>query len=492
VTQTLPPITVTKAQLEAQLCRRSYFDFFQRVVWPAISQEPLVLNWHIKYLCDELQRVMERVFRREKKEYDLLVNIPPGTTKSSICSVGLPAWCWTRDPPIQALCGSHGFDLSMNLGRKFKQVMGSEKYKTLFPEIVLTSEAIQEVINTKGGWRYATSVGTSPIGYHAHVQLMDDLIDPEESLSETVLKTTRNWQMHAIPSRMVNLALCPVVLLMQRLAIGDPSDTMIEVSTKGGTPVRHICLPADINDPKVGVVVRPRSLRKYYIGGMLDPVRLPRHVLMTKRAGMGQYAFAGQFDQMPVPAGGGMFRVDEMAKNRIVDRVNAPQEKHMIKVVRFWDKAGTEKGGAYTVGVKMGKQRVGNSERFWVLDVVRGQWEAAEREKVIKQTAIADGKRVHIAVEREPGSGGKESAQATVRNLAGWIVKAEAPTGNKVARADAFATQVNDGNVWMIRAGWNADYLQELRLFWFGTKDQVDSSSGAFNMLTKKIHVGAF
>ena len=483
-----PPITVTKDRLEAELCRRSYFDFFCRVVWPAISVEPMVLNWHIKFLCDELQVVMERVFARQRKEYDLLVNIPPGTTKSSICSIGLPAWCWIRDPSIQALCGSHGQSLSLDLGFKFKRVVTSDKYRNLFPEVALVSDAIQDVRNSKGGWRCATSVGTTPIGKHAHVQLLDDLIDAQKALSEAELKSAKDWQTHAMPSRMVNLSICPVILLMQRLTIGDPTDTMIEVSNKGGTPVRHICLPADINDAKIGDIVRPRSLRKNYIEGLLDPVRLSKEVLENKRIGMGDYAYAGQYHQLPIPAGGGMFRPEQI---RIEDK--PPNPVNFIKIVRSWDKAGTEKGGKFTVGVLMGKVKEGNAFRYWILDVVRFQEEAAKRERWIKQTAERDGKRVTIVIETEPGSGGKESAQATVRMLAGWVVKAERPAGNKVARADAFATQVNDGNVSMVRAPWNAEFIQELRLFWFGPfKDQVDAASQAFNHLVSRGHVGSF
>lgn len=478
-TDIAPAIAVNKLALERALCIESFYDFFLRF-WPTISAEKLVDNWHIKYLCDELQKIAERVFKREAKEYDLVVNIPPSTTKSSICSVAFPAWVWAHDPSLRLICGSHGYDLSLELAGFCRNLVVSEKYKELFPEVELVSEGKELMRTSKGGYRVAASVGSGNVtGKHAHLHIFDDLIDAKAALSEVSLKDAKQWLTHVTPSRVVNAALTPVVLLMQRLAIGDPTDVMLERAKSGGTPVRFIRLPAEKNND-----VRPRKLRAHYISGLLDPNRLSKAILKVKEAELGQYAFQGQYQQKPVMPGGGMFRVLNI---KIVKQ--APT--HFIKVVRYVDKAGTEKGGAYTVGVKMGKTGKGVDVRYWILDVVRGQWEAGEREKVIKQTAKLDGRSVTIGIEQEPGSGGKESAQNTVRNLAGFSVRINRPISNKTARADPFATQVNAGNVSMVEAPWNAAYLQELALFWYGPyKDQVDASSGAFLMLVSGFQTG--
>ena len=83
------------------------------------------------------------------------------------------------------------------------------------------------------------------------------------------------------------------------------------------------------------------------------------------------------------------------------------------------------------------------NKRWIVLDVKKGQWGAEKREKIIKETAMADGKHVRIWIEQEPGSGGKESAENTLRNLAGFACYAERPTGEKEVRAEPFSVQVN-------------------------------------------------
>lgn len=168
---------------------------------------------------------------------------------------------------------------------------------------------------------------------------------------------------------------------------------------------------------------------------------------------------------------------------RIVDAVPFV----MTKVVRYWDKAATEDGGSFTAGVLIGLY----AGRFYVIDVVRGQWTAGTREQQIKNAAYMDQQRwgdaYEIWIEQEPGSGGKESAQSTIRNLAGFTAHADRVTGDKETRAGPFAAQAEIGNVCVQRASWNASYLSELAAFPTGTyADQVDASSGAFNNVTQK------
>jgi predicted phage terminase large subunit-like protein len=152
-----------------------------------------------------------------------------------------------------------------------------------------------------------------------------------------------------------------------------------------------------------------------------------------------------------------------------------------VQLCRFWDKSAGVSKGDYTAGVLMGRMPDGS---FWVLDVIRGRWNSFEREAVMREIAERDGEDVLVGLERERGSGGVDSRNMTIRNLAGFSVKTLAITGTKEQRADAFSTQVNAGNVFCQAASWNKEYLEELRYFPFGTHDdQVDASAGAFKLV---------
>jgi predicted phage terminase large subunit-like protein len=124
---------------------------------------------------------------------------------------------------------------------------------------------------------------------------------------------------------------------------------------------------------------------------------------------------------------------------------------------------------------------------FYIEDAKRGQWGAAEREAHFRQSAELDrqaGLNVHYWTEQEPGSGGKESAEATIRNLAGFVVRADRVTGSKELRAEPMASQAQAGNVKLVRGPWNATFLDEITSFPSGSRrDQVDAASGAFNKL---------
>jgi predicted phage terminase large subunit-like protein len=172
---------------------------------------------------------------------------------------------------------------------------------------------------------------------------------------------------------------------------------------------------------------------------------------------------------------GAMFRRDWFA---IVEAAPGSARR-----VRYWDKAASEGNGARSAAVRLAK----TDEGFYVVEhVVCGRFSALRRERIMRETAEADGRSVTIWIEQEPGSGGKESAEASIRNLAGFSVRADRVTGDKVSRAGPFAAQAEAGNVKLVRGVWNQDYLEELCAFPLAAlKDQVDASSGAFNKLAR-------
>jgi predicted phage terminase large subunit-like protein len=114
--------------------------------------------------------------------------------------------------------------------------------------------------------------------------------------------------------------------------------------------------------------------------------------------------------------------------------------------------------------------------------IARGQSGALEREKKIKMLADADSKlfpNYEIGLEQEPGSGGKESAQARVRNT-------DRVTGSKEIRAEPFVAQCQNDNVRMCAGDWCHDFLDACSCWPVSKhKDQVDACAGAFNRLAQ-------
>lgn len=487
---------------QRELNNRSFFEFL-KYMWPAISPERLQPNWHMKLICDRLQRVAEEVaFQKGKagreKEMikDLIVNVPPGTSKTTIVMIAFPAWCWTRWYWMKFIGLSYASKLSLESAEGNRELVRSDRYQQMYPELSIKGDKDQKsnfqilkmfekrpgyrASEKKGGSRFSTSIGGSLTGFHGHIILVDDPINPEQAVSPVQLESTNRWMDSTLPTRKIHKGTSPTITIMQRLHESDPTGHLLE-KKKG--KIDHICLPGEIRNYREQV--RPQEYVELYEDDLLDPDRMGWDVLKDLEQDLGQYGYAGQVGQSPTPPSGGMFKVDHL---QMIDRPPQPNDVEMV--VRYWDKAGTEsksgskkKGPAFTVGVKVAKLK---NNKWVILDVIRGRYSSENRESKIKATAEADGRDVTIGVEQEPGSGGKESAESTVRNLAGWRVRVDRPTGDKATRADPFSVQVNYRNVYLLKGDWNADFIDELRFFPHSRfKDQVDAASGAFNLTTK-------
>ena len=109
------------------------------------------------------------------------------------------------------------------------------------------------------------------------------------------------------------------------------------------------------------------------------------------------------------------------------------------------------------------------------------------RDAAILNTAIRDSSIVKTSIPQDPGQAGKTQALHLTRLLAGYPVHTSPESGDKITRAEPFASQVNVGNVLMLRGAWNADLINEMRMFPNGANDdQVDSLSRAFEALLGK------
>lgn len=313
-------------QILGALCRASFAEFVKEF-WSIIVPEKLIWSWHMQLLCDEFQKVAERVFANLPKAYDEVVNISPGTSKSTIASIMLPAWAWTRMPSCRIISGSYQYSLATDLSRKSRDVIKSELYQKCFPGIDIREDQDSKgfFVNTKGGERYAIGTDGGVMGKHAHIIIIDDPLDPKQAASDADLKTANRWMEETLPSRKVDKRVTPTILIMQRLHEYDPSGSRLAKADK--VPVRHICLPAELTDK-----VNPPELAAFYVDGLMDPVRLDRQVLAEAES-QGDYSYAGQYLQDPIPRGGAMFDVTML-------KIGTPPP-HFRWIVRYWDKAGT-------------------------------------------------------------------------------------------------------------------------------------------------------
>jgi predicted phage terminase large subunit-like protein len=321
-----------------------------------------------------------------------------------------------------------------------------------------------EYVDHRGSFRNTTVEGQIT-GKSLDLGVVDDPIKGRaEASSKAVRDKIWDWFTDDFLTRFSDPA--GLLMIMTRWHVDDPVGRLIERFPKA----KILRYPA----------IAEEDEKNRCKGGALFPEHKSLQFLMERKAAMTPAGWESEYQQNPIVVGGGIFPIEKLKTLPMLDR------DKISRSVRYVDKAGTEGGGAWTAMVLMHKMRDGS---YVIEHAVRGQWSALEREEKIKFWAKHDSAKLRpgayeIGVEQEPGSGGKESAEATIRNLAGYKVFADKVTGSKEVRAEPLAAQVQAGNVHLIAGLWQTDLLDEMESFPSGKyRDQVDACNGAFNRL---------
>lgn len=463
---------ISPLDVERERCRRSLAEFTRRS-WDILEPgRELLWGPALDAICRHLEAVTTGHISR------LLINVPPGFAKSLLTSVFWPMWEWgpRGKPENRILSFSYSDRLSIRDNRRCRILAESEWYQQRWP-LKIVSDQNQKTLfeNDRRGWRMASSVGGVATGARADRLILDDPHHVSDGESAAKLESARLFFSEVLPTRLNDPERTPIVVIMQRVHERDISGEII--SRELGYD--HLMLPMEYEPERHCRTSIGFEDWRAQEGELLFPARFPPEVIERDKKVMGSYAAAAQFQQRPAPRGGGMLKTEHI---QIVN--DWPRHG---RVVRVWDFAGTEKKQGndpdYTVGVFMTLF----DGRVWIVDIVRGRWEAAGVESVTKQTAMRDGQETPILLKEEPGSSGKAvSAHYQRRVLLGYAVRAKPDTGSKVLRAQPLAAAIEAGNVSIVRGAWNDAFLDEARVFPAGAHDdQVDAAASAFLELTQ-------
>lgn len=488
------------------------FAEFVKMAWHIVEpSEHYVHNWHMDALADHFEGVACGDLTR------LLINIPPGTSKSTAASVFFPAWLW--GPKAQAykrfIGAAHEQGLATRDNRRTRLLIESDWFQDRWPIRITTDQNEKTLFeNTDRGFRQSSSV-TGITGKRGHVVTWDDPHNPESAESDKQRETTLRIFTETLPLRVVNPKTSAIVIIMQRLHQDDVSGYILE-NDLGYT---HLMLPMEFEpERRCYTIVKPSHFETepvqarydavnqvwyedgFHIeeqdrerieaqpwqtvynqdprtddGELLFPERFPRDVVDRDKKVLREYGTAGQFQQRPTLRRGGIFEVD------MIEII--PERPAGLRLVRGWDLAATDKpDAAFTAGGLLGVTPDGT---YVICDMVRGQLSPGKTELLIRNTASRDGYSVRGSLPQDPGQAGKAQVASMIgKLLAGFNYHASPETGDKVTRAEPFAAQVEVGNVKMVRGDWNKDLLDEMRLFPRGKYlDQVDALSRAFSEL---------
>ena len=397
-----------------------------------------------------------------------MILMPPGSAKSTYASVIFPAWWFTQHPRTSVIGASHSHSLAEHFSRRVRRLITS---KQLWLGISVTSDqrAIDLWTTSEGGEYFCIGARGAITGRRADLVIIDDPIKSQAD-AESGRQRDHIWEWYKSD---VTTRLKPggrIILIMTRWHPDDLGGQLLEQARAEWRVVRLPAI-AEPDDP----LGRP-------VGTPLWPEWEDSTALMRKRDLIGERAWSALFQQTPLPSGGGLFSIDRIAV------VLVQSERDVEATVRAWDLAATGITGRndpdWTVGIKLSRDRTG---RYLILDTARIRGTPRQVEELIVNTAQKDGPKVIIAIPEDPGQAGKSQMSYLTRQLAGFYVTSSRETGSKATRAMPLASQVEGGNISILRADWNRALLDEMREFPWGRKDdQVDALVRAFTTLTTR------
>lgn len=456
---------ITLTDLDAEECRRSFYEFTRRA-WPYVEPATVFVDgWHIHALADYLQALAEGRIPSNS----LMINVPPRHMKSLIVNVFFPAWVWTRTPAAKFLCFSYSEDLTHRDSMKCRLLIGSRWYQERWHiRISERQDTKDKFENTEGGYRYCFGTGGSIAGQGGDYLMIDDPLEISKGNSKAERDRVNFTYDNAIATRGNDPRTVKKILIMQRLHDEDLCGHILA----RGDAWETLILPAEYEGPRFTSSI-----------GFVDPRPAPGDLLWPERFGPAEIAamkqtlssigIAGQLQQRPAPLVGAIFK-REWFSRRVP---SAP----CVARYHSWDTAASiEDTAAYTCGI------VGElmpDYRLFIRHVWRDRIEFPQLQYAIESEAKRFGPKMLKDIIIENKSSGIQAIQSLkqISKLADHVVPFT-PKGDKIARAYEAAKWCEKGMVLFPEPGdavpWLKDFEEEIFTFPNSPyKDQTDALS---------------
>ncbi len=455
--------------IDRELVARLGFAEYARRAWPQVEKVPLVWGWHLDALAEHIEAVAKRQIR------DLVINLPPGLSKSRFVSVLGPTWVWTWDPGRRFMCASYSRQIVLRDARAHRTLVEGEWYRARWPGVEIpsggeTSTAAALFQNSDGGFRKSEPIGGQWTGEHGDDVIVDDPLDPLGAASATELDACLEWWTGTMPTRYRNHATSTRTLVMQRLHERDLTSEFL----RAGATV--LCLPMRFE--RVHPHRWPRDPRAVD-GELVCPARIPEAEVARMETKLGPSRSAAQLQQRPAQAGGSVFKAEWFRRwtevppsgtwSMSVDCTFKATDDGSYVVIQVWCVVATRH---YLVDQR--RERLGFAATVAAILAMRDQYPRC--------------RTVHIEA--------KANGPAVIEALQGKVsgVVAVEPEGGKEARANACQGDIASGGVYLPDevhakyddgrrgAPWVAAFVHEAVTFPKGaTDDQVDAMTQHLN-----------
>jgi predicted phage terminase large subunit-like protein len=447
-------------EVDQELAARGLREFV-RQAWPVVEPATeFVSGWHLDAICEHLEAVTRGQIHR------LLISVPPRHMKSLAVSVFWPCWEWITHPERRWLFCSYAAGLAIRDSVKCRRMVESPWYRRRWLDrFVLTSDQNEKsrFENDKAGYRIAIGVGGAATGEGGDRVVVDDPHNVREAESEIVRQSVLDWWDQVMSTRLNDPKRGAMVIVMQRVHENDLAGHVLQ---QGG--YEELKLPAEYEGSQQVTSIGWRDPRTE-LGELLWPERFGQEEVEALKRTMGSYAAAGQLQQRPAPAAGGILKRHWWKFYRETPRP-------FSEVIQSWDCAFKDtRTSDFVVGQVWGRH---GADKY-LLDQVRGRMDCPATIQAVKRLSEKWPQAQAKLVED------KANGPAVIATLKHEIVGLIAvnPEGGKEVRAHAVSPQIEAGNVYLpdpTIAPWIGGFIDECAAFPNGAyDDQVDAMSQA-------------
>lgn len=472
--------TALDVAVRKTLARRKLKYFF-RESWKVLEKnDELVWNWHLEAICDHVQALIEGRISNN----NLLINVPPGSSKSRIVSVCAIAWWWIDHPWFRAIYASANPRVATRDSLYCRQLITSPWYQQWFkPAWKLTGDQNAKMLyqNTEGGYRQAIGGGAGVTGDRANGLFMDDMLDAVDAESRAAHEAFATWYDQAFANRVSNIkgVRCNIG---QRLHESDPAGHLLASNEWDALviPQEFALVREKKDDPNSKLVRRkPTSIGwtdpRTTVGEAMDPVRFPESYRVSERGRLGSRGYSAQHQQDPNPAEGTIvkkawfkwFRLPTDAQGNILPPDQVKKILGINRLVQSWDTAlGEKQENDFTASFTFGETET----RYMVLDLTKDRL-SAPRGKAAINAQHAKWNAHAVVVEGGSSASGKAAVQTIQSESRMPIIELPVLT-DKVVGLNQVAPTVEAGVVWLPENHpMIADFVESITKFPAATHD---------------------
>jgi len=497
VPEELLPYSDSKIRYLKHFCEQSLL-MFTKFFFHLREQSKFITSSHHRIIANTLEQVYRGDITR------LIINIPPGYTKTELAVINFVSWCLAKSPNSKFIHTSYNDDLVIENSTKIQDIVKSDVYQYFWPQTLREdAQAKKRWYTSRGGGMLAAPSGGGITGFRAGKMLsefsgaiiIDDPVKPDDAFSDLIRGRVNNRFTNTMKSRLAHEQI-PIIVIMQRIHEDDLTGYLLR--GESGDQWHHLMIPVDIKDNpepyppeyKAGIPIE-YSLKT---GPLWKYKHNLEHIEILKKD---IYTYSSQYDQRPTPLGGGLFKNEwwkfyktyDPVKNLVYFSDDTSPITLNYKMI-FADTAmKTSELNDYSVFQCWGMGKDGN---IYLLDQVRGKWEAPDlRSKFLKFCERHDFKhKINIMGVRSRKVEDKASGTGLIQELnrekgIDWVIGIPRDK-DKVSRAMSAAPQIANGKVWLpLNAFWLQDYLFEFEKFTptmaHRHDDQIDATLDAIH-----------